>query len=197
LVCTLLLPGWTETWDSIHETAGAITSVETEFVQTKHLPILNKPLVSKGKLWYQAPGSLRWEYLTPIHSILLMHKGRVRRFTCDTRTGKFREESGEGLDAMQMVLGEISQWLAGRFDQNPMFAARLEPGGNIVLTPREKAFGDVIQRIEIHMDTAPGQPPGMIRRVLIFESKTAYTELDFKRTRLNQTIDSSVFQKAP
>lgn len=196
-LCGLVPSGWAQSWESIRASAGAITSVETEFTQTKYLPILNKPLISKGKLWYQAPGSLRWEYVSPIHSILLMHNGRIKRVTQDTRTHQFREESSEGLDAMQVVLGEITQWLNGRFDENPMFTARLEPGGKIVLTPKQKGFGDVIQCIEVNLDTRPGQQPGMIRRVLIYESETAYTDLSFGGTKLNQSIDESVFQKVP
>jgi outer membrane lipoprotein-sorting protein len=197
LLCALPFRGWAETWESIRASAGTITSVETEFIQTKHLPILNKPLISKGKLWYQAPASLRWEYDSPIQSILLMHNGRVKRFTLDTQTHQFREESGEGLDAMQVVLGEISQWLKGRFDENPMFSASLESGDKIVLTPKQKAFSDVIQRIELYLDTQPGRPPGIIRRVLIYESETAYTDLSFAGTRLNRSIDESVFQRVP
>lgn len=205
LLGALIPSGWAQTWESLRASAGTITSVKTRFTQTKHLPILSKPLISKGKLWYQAPGSLRWEYISPIHSILLMHNSRVKRFTLDARTHQFREESGEGLDAMQVVLGEITQWLNGRFDDNPMFTARLEPGGKIVLTPKEKAFGEVIQRIEVTLDTQPGrqsgqqqgQQPGTIRRVLIYESETAYTDLSFDSTKLNQSIDESVFQKVP
>lgn len=192
-----LSSGWAETWESIRASAGTITSVETEFIQTKHLPILNKPLISKGKLYYQAPSSLRWEYVSPIQSILLMHNGRVKRFTLDTRTRQYREESGEGLDAMQVVLGEITQWLKGRFDESPMFAARLEPGDKIVLTPKQKAFGDVIQRMELYLDTQPDRQPSMIRRVLIYESDTAYTEMSFAGTLLNRSISESVFLRVP
>lgn len=201
LLCALMPSGRAQTWENIQASAGTITSVETGFTQTKYLPILNKPLISKGKLWYQAPGSLRWEYISPIHSILLMHNGRVKRVTQDPRTHQFREEPGEGLDAMQVVLGEITQWLNGRFDDNPMFTARLEPGGKIVLTPKQKGFGEVIQRIEVTLDTQPGQQSGqqqgMIRRILIYESETAYTDLSFDGTKLNQSIDESVFQKVP
>ncbi|BBO88844.1 outer membrane lipoprotein carrier protein LolA [Desulfosarcina ovata] len=193
LACIALCLGWADNWDGIRAAAGSVASLQTEFTQTKHLPILARPLVSRGKLVYQTPGSLRWEYLSPIRSILFMHDGRVRRFTQDTRTHAFREESGAGLDAMQVVFEEISQWLAGRFEDNPMFDARLEPPHRIVLTPKQKAFAEVLQRIELVLDDRPG----VIRQVVIVEGEDAYTELTFSQTVLNQTIDADMFQKVP
>lgn len=199
LICLVLLAGtlfclgWADTWDGIRRAAGSVTSVQTTFTQVKHLPILARPLISRGRLDYQRPGSLRWEYLTPIHSILIMHDGRVRRFTEDTRTHVFREESGAGLDAMQVVFEEISQWLAGRFEDNPMFDARLQPPHSIILTPKQPAFAKVLQRIELVL----GERPGVIRQVRIVEGENAYTELNFSGTVLNQPIDAERFQKVP
>jgi len=74
----LLCVGWADSWDQLKTMAGTVTSVQAEFVQEKHLPILAKPLVSKGVFYYQAPRSLRWEYRWPVQSILAMHDNRVR-----------------------------------------------------------------------------------------------------------------------
>ena len=197
LLCALPAMGWAESWEELRASAGTITSVETDFIQTKHLAILNKPMISKGRLWFQTPDSMRWEYVSPIQSVLLMHQGRIKRFTVDAQTRQFREAPAEGLDAMQVVLEEITQWLKGRFDENTMFAADLQSGGKIVLTPKQTAFSDIIQRIELLLDTQPGRQPGMIRQVLIYESESAYTELSFNRTILNRPIDESIFQKGP
>jgi len=193
LACVSLCLGWADTWDDIRRTAGTVTSVQTDFTQTKQLPILTHPLVSKGRLYYQQPGSLRWEYLTPIHSILVMHDGRVRRFTEDTRTHAFREESGAGLDAMQVVFEEISQWMGGRFEDNPMFDARLEPPRKIVLTPKQPSFAKILQRIELFLD----EQPGVIREVLIVEDENAFSKLSFSGTVINQTINADLFRNAP
>lgn len=187
----LLCVGWSDSWEGIQAGAGSVTSVQAEFVQKKHLPILERPLISTGVFYYQAPRSLRWEYRDPIRSILLMHDGRVRRFIADA--SGFRQESSAGLAAMQVVLEDISQWLKGRFDQNPMFTAHLLPGRRIVLTPREAAMGEVIQRIELNL--AP--QPGVIRSVLIYENESSYTEMIFSRTVLNQAIAAELFTKDP
>lgn len=190
-VLALLCIGWADSWEELKSTAGTVTSVQADFVQEKHLPILAKPLVSQGAFYYQAPRSLRWEYRSPVKSILAMHDGRVRRFVAGA--AGFTEESGAGLEAMQVILEEITQWLAGRFDANPMFRVQLEPGRRIVLTPRDEAFGKVIQRIVLNL----ARQPGVMESVVIYESENAFTQMTFSNTKINATIDESLFRGIP
>lgn len=190
-VLALFCVGWADSWEELKSTAGTVTSVQADFVQEKHLPILARPLVSQGAFYYQAPRSLRWEYRSPVKSILAMHDGRVRRFVAGT--SGMTEESGAGLEAMQVILEEITQWLAGRFDANPMFQAQLEPGRRIVLTPRDEAFAKVIQRIVLNL----AQQPGVMESVVIYESEQAFTRMTFGNTRINAKIDEALFRSIP
>lgn len=194
--CLLALPallrtGWADSLGGAKPAIPPVNSVQSQFIQKKHLPILETPLISKGVFYYQAPRSLRWEYREPIRSILLMHDGRVRRFV-DSPTG-YRAEGGAGLQAMQVVLEEISQWLKGDFDQSRMFAARKTSDGKIILSPRDAAMGGVIQRIELH----PAPDPGVLQRVVIVESEDAFTEMVFSHTVLNRPLAADLFEKAP
>ena len=182
--------GWADTWEDIKKGAENISSVQADFIQEKHMKILSKPLISKGSFCYQAPGSLRWEYLSPIQSILLMHKGKTKRFI---KTGEnYVEDSGANLQAMQIVLHEITQWLNGRFDSNPEFKASLESNpAKIVLMPRKKAFASIIQKIELILS----EQAGVINTVIIYENQDSYTKLIFKNSLLNKKIDESRFKK--
>lgn len=107
----LLCIGWADSWEQIKSTAGSITSVQAEFVQEKHLPILARPLTSKGVFYYQPPRSLRWEYRSPIQSIVAMSDGRAKRFVSTGASG-FSEERGAGMEAMQVVMEDHP--MAGR-----------------------------------------------------------------------------------
>jgi outer membrane lipoprotein-sorting protein len=183
--------GWADSWEALRTTAATVTSVQADFVQEKHLPILSKPLVSRGIFYYQTPGSLRWEYRSPVQSIMLMHDGRTRRFVAGP--SGWTEERGAGLEAMQVVLEEISQWLAGNFSDNPMFDAKLEPGRRIRMIPKEEAMRRVIQRIELYL----ADRPGVMQRVEIYESEQAFTRMTFSNTMLNTKIDEALFRSAP
>jgi hypothetical protein len=105
--------------------------------------------------------------------------------------GGFVKESSANLQAMQVVMENITHWLDGRFDENPLFAAKLEPGPRITLTPKEKAFTKMIQRIELVFSNRPG----IIESVIIHESDDSFTMLTFKNVVLNPSIDGSLFRK--
>ena len=62
-------------WTSLKEASKNIRSVKADFLQKRTLQILTKPLLSEGKLFFYTPDSLRWEYLSPLRSVMLQ-KGR-------------------------------------------------------------------------------------------------------------------------
>ena len=189
LLTAILCLGWADSWEELKTTAGTVTSVRAGFTQEKHMKILARPLVSEGILLFQGPDSLRWEYKHPVQSILLLHNGNTRRFV--QKDGSLVEDASVNLQSMQVVVQEITQWLNGRFDENPAFAAGLEPGRKIVMTPRDESFARLIQRIEIVLSDRPA----VIKSVMIFESENSFTKLDFKDVILNQKLDDALFRK--
>ena len=189
LLSAFLCLGWADSWEELKSSAGTVTSVRAGFTQEKHMKILARPLVSEGVLLFQGPDSLRWEYRHPVKSILLLHDGKTRRFV--NKSGNLVEDASANLQFMQVVVQEITQWLNGRFDDNPAFAAKLAPGRTIVMVPREESFARLIQRIEVLLSDRPA----VIKSVMIFESEDSFTKLDFKDVVLNQKLDDALFRK--
>ncbi|MHB8988495.1 MAG: LolA family protein [Desulfobulbia bacterium] len=164
-----------------------LRSVQADFIQEKHLKILARPIISTGSFTFQAPQSLRWEYRTPIRSILLMHGGKVRKFV--EREGVLAEDKGMRLDAMQVVLAEISNWLDGRFTDNAMFTVSFPKKQTILLTPKEQGIAALISSIELKL----GDQAGLLDKVIIFEGPGASTSLTFSNRIINKEIPAAVF----
>lgn len=164
-----------------------LRSVQADFIQEKHLKILARPIISTGSFTFQAPQSLRWEYRTPIRSILLMHGGKVRKFV--ERDGVLAEDKGMRLDAMQVVLAEISNWLDGRFTDNAMFTVSFPKKQTILLTPKEQGIAALISSIELKL----GEQAGLLDKVIIFEGPDASTSLTFSNRIINKEIPAAVF----
>ncbi len=186
LACLLVLPVWVQA-NPAAAAAVRLHSVQADFTQEKNLKILARPLFSQGVFAFQAPQSLRWEYLSPLHTILLMHDGRIRKMI--ERDGRFEPDNGAGLDSMQIVLQDIGNWLDGRFTDNPVFNVTRTEERTVVLTPKEPGLQSVISRIELHLGTAEG----VMERVTIFEGPDAYTQLTFSKTVLNREIPAGFF----
>ena len=190
VLVSFMFIGWSKDWDQLRKDAGQIKTISADFIQEKHLQILSRPLISKGVFYYEAPGSLRWEYQSPIRSILLMHEGRVTRYIWGENG--FRKDSGLSLQAMQIVLQEITKWLGGHFDDNPDFTASLEPDRRIVLTPKKKAFSAIIRNIELILSDRPG----VIKSVTIYEGEKSFTRIIFKNVRVNEVLKETVFRES-
>lgn len=164
-----------------------IQSIRADFTQEKHLKILARPIVSTGTFTFQAPQSLRWEYRTPIPSILLMHGGKVKKFTRQDK--KLVEDRGMGLDAMQVVLTEISNWLDGRFTDNEMFRVSFPDQHTVLLTPKDQALAGLISSITLEL----ALQKGLLESVTIFEGPGSYTAMKFTNRTLNQEIPTTLF----
>lgn len=189
LVWLILLPGWV--CASQADTAGhavRLRSVQADFTQEKHLKILARPLVSRGILAFQTPQSLRWEYRVPLHSIMVMHEGRIEKAI--ERDGRFEPDNGAGVNSLQIVLQEIGSWLDGRFADNPLFNTSRSDARTVILTPKEKGLQAVISRIELRL----GQQEGVMDSVTIHEGPDAWTRLTFTNTVLDREIPASFFR---
>ncbi len=187
LLMAFLCIGWADSLEGIKRETGKVTSVSAEFVQEKHIKILARPLISRGTFQFQPPGSLRWEYKSPVKSILLMHKGKTKQYIQGNEG--IIEATGAHLQSMQIVLKQITGFLSGSFSED-LFIATLKPGRNIVLTPKEKSMSRFIRRIEI----ALSDQAGLIESVSIYESEDSFTKLMFKNALLNQKISESLFK---
>ncbi len=158
-------------------------------LEQKKMKILSRPIVSKGRFFYRAPGDLRWEYDSPIRSVLLLNEGNVERFTW--RDGKYSRDAGGSLEGLRFVLQDISGWLAGDFVSSTTFTAELKHGSpdRIVLSPRDESFTKFIQRVELTL--AP--TPGVLRSVEIVESQENSTYIEFQNVETNLPFGEGLF----
>ena len=188
----MLLMGWADNWDQIRLQSEKITTISARFTQKKEMKILAKPLISEGRFYFNSPDSVRWEYMTPVRSILLLHRGDIHRYVKGEKG--FIEDSSVKMPGMKIVFQEITAWSKGRFDQNKSFTATLKPGkaAMIILTPKEKGLADMIKRIEI---TLSSEKAGAIKTIQIIEDEKSSTWLEFKDIEMNKGIDESLFKE--
>ncbi|OGP68500.1 MAG: hypothetical protein A2031_06285 [Deltaproteobacteria bacterium RBG_19FT_COMBO_43_11] len=179
-----------DNFEQLRKDAANIQTIQARFVQSKSMKILSKPLISEGCFYYVSPDSFRWEYFKPLKSIVIAHKGETKRYI--SSGGKMTEDKTGGVQAMKIVLNEITAWMSGKFDQNPSFKATLKEGTytEITLTPVGKSMAGMIEKIIITVskkDTA-------VKSVKIIESENSLTRIDFSDAVINKVIPESTFQ---
>jgi outer membrane lipoprotein-sorting protein len=179
-----------DNFEQLRKDAANIKTIKARFVQNKSMKILSKPLVSEGRFYYIAPDSFRWEYLKPLKSIVIVHKGETKRYI--SSGGKMIEDKTGGVQAMKIVLNEITAWMSGKFDQNPSFTATLKEGEytQITLTPIGKSMAGMIEKIIITIS----KKDAAVKSVKIIESENSLTRIDFNDAVINKVIPESTFQ---
>lgn len=177
-------------WASLKQSFRNIQSVKAEFVQERHLQILKDPLISEGRFFFLASGSLRWEYLRPLRSVMLQRGDSVRLYHLSE--GTWKQDMAQGVEARRMVLVEMSQWFQGRFEESRVFSHSYSPGppGRIILTPGE-GINKFILRIEIVLS----DKPGIIDRVEIKEPGSSATRIVFRNVEINAELPSKLFDE--
>jgi outer membrane lipoprotein-sorting protein len=182
--------GSSQDWASLKESFGNIRSVKAGFLQKRHLPILTKPLLSEGRFFFTAPGSMRWEYFSPLQSVMLQKGDTLQLYHFSE--GVWKPEITQAAESRQMVLTEIRQWFQGRFDESKAFRHQYlsGPPARVVLIPRE-GIDKFIQRIEIVLSARPG----VIDRVEVEEPGGSRTSIEFRNVEVNSSFSSEVFEK--
>jgi outer membrane lipoprotein-sorting protein len=200
IVCVLLLAGAptlaappSADWEEIRKAASNIKSIETAFVQTKTLKILAKPLVSRGVMAFRRPNDLRWEYQSPLQTLLVAHGGNVQRFI--KHGDVWVEDSTAKLEAMKIVLGEINQWLNGDFTSSKTFRPELRkaPGSGaaqVDLLPVDPSLARIISRIAISF----AERPGTVSAIDIYEGNAGVTHIAFENSRYDGAIPDQRFE---
>lgn len=170
--------------------SAKLKTLQADFTQKKFMKILSKPLISEGRFYYSAPDSFRWEYMTPLRSLVLARNNKTRRFIYSD--GKMVEDKTGGAQAMTIVLHDVSDWISGKFDQNPSFRAAITEGVHttITLTPVEKKMTGFIQKIEIVLSLGTAT----VKSVKIVEDANTFTQIDFHNVQTNKIINPDVFQ---
>ena len=188
LFCAEVVPS--QDWTSLKEASRNLRSVKAEFLQKRYLQILTKPLLSEGRLFFYVPDSLRWEYLSPLRSVMLQKGNTIQIFNFSE--GVWKPEMTQAVESRRMVLAEISQWFQGRFDQSKAFRHLYSPGppARVILSPME-GINRFIHRIEIVLSARPG----VIERVEIEEPGGSRTSIEFRNVEINSSIPSEIFEK--
>jgi outer membrane lipoprotein carrier protein len=186
-------PAWYEDWASIRKAAANIKSIETNFVQTRTLKILTKPLVSRGIMAFRRPNDLRWEYQSPLETLLVAKGGNIHRLIKHGSTW-VADASGR-LEAMKIVLGEINLWLDGDFSSSKTFRPELRQtragqAPHVELIPLDPSLGKIIARIIINL----GERPGTVSSIDIHEEGEGVTHIAFENSRFDQTIPDQRFE---
>ncbi len=94
------------------EFAG-IRTVQTRFVETKQIRILEQEMKLTGQLAVEKPDRLAWRVETPLACTILITDGEVKQWDEDSRS--VQRFSSRSNPVFAMVLDQMQNWFSGNF----------------------------------------------------------------------------------
>ena len=175
--------------NKINKFNSEISSIECDFVQTKHLQILNDKMVSYGKMYYQQPDKLRWEYKKPYTYVFILNGTKVylkkesRNDVIDIKQNKVFKSIAEIM--MNSVIGKCltnnKEFKVSILDVNNQWVASL--------IPQKKELKQMYSKIILYF----GKANSIIQKVEMIEKNGDKTIIELKNVKLNKPVNANSF----
>lgn len=173
----------------INAVASRMKTMQCDFVQTKHMKMLNDKMVSRGKMYYQQSDKLRWEYISPYTytfvlngSKVLLGKGK-RSDVINVNQSKFFKEI-----ARIMMNSVIGKCLTDKKDFRTSIATA-QGEWIATLVPQRKEMKQMFQKIVLHFN----KQRMMVSTVELVEKKGDRTVIQLTNVKTNSQINAKVF----
>lgn len=173
----------------INQAASQLQTLQCDFVQTKHLKMLNDKLVSHGKMYYKKSDKLRWEYTTPYHYIFILNGSQVllknekRNDIIDVNQNKVFKEI-----ARLMMNSVVGKSLSDSRD----FSSKISSSNSeliATLTPMRKDLKQMFKEITLYFSKSTS----LVYKVILVEKNGDKTVIELKNAKKNEPVNTNVF----
>ena len=163
-------------------------TIVSDFVQEKHLTMLDEVIISKGHFMFKKENSIRWEYNEPIKYLIIIHNGKFI-IKDEDKVTKFDTESN-------MVFREINKiivnMVSGRLPDEKDFEINFFENANFYQTeliPKSQEVEKILQTIQIFIE----KKDLTVSEVKLIESAEDYTSITIVNKQLNIEIPENKF----
>ena len=174
----------------INAVALSMKSLQSDFVQTKYVKMLNDKMVSYGKMYYQQANKLRWEYTSPYAYTFVINGSKVlirqnkRSDVINVNQSKMFKEIARIM--MNSVVGNCLN------DKRDFKVSLTGSSSEYIATlyPQQKQMKMLFQKIILHFH----KTRSVVTQVELIEKKGDRTIIELKNIKTNAAINTKVFQ---
>ncbi len=173
---------------TVNAVAKKIQTLNTDFIQYKHMDFLAKDIETSGKMFFKEPNMLKWQYKKPYNYSIIFKNGKI---LIDDEGKKSSVDIGNS-----KIFGKINKLIVGSVSGNMFDDAAFTISffktkiNNITrLIPKDAALKKYIKQIELTFDINDAT----VIQIKLIESTEDYTRIVLKNKQLNAKIDDSLF----
>ena len=174
---------------SLTKTTASLQTLQSNFVQTKHLSLLAEKMISKGNFYYRKEDKLRIEYTSPFKYLLVMNGGQVL-VRDEQKTSRINARSSRTMQSVNRIMLDC---MRGSVFSNPDFkVAAFEGSGGylLALAPASESMKKMFRQIDVYMKKGSMD----VDRLKMTESGGDYTNMEFSNSRHNLPLNDALFK---
>lgn len=172
----------------LHAAQASTRTIDARFVQTKHLSLLDEPLVSTGRFRFRRPDHVRLDVETPRPTTILI---AGRSVTIPGMAAA--EQTAVAGSPMAAMFTELGALFAGTLDRAPAHF-RIDARGagdaiEVTLTPTAPDYQRLLRTITLRF----GGPATLIQSMRLDEALGDYLEVELRDVHRNVELPDAIF----
>jgi len=175
--------------ENINSATANLTSLQSDFTQTKHLDFMENDVKSSGKLYFKSKSKIRWEYTSPFHYYVIFNNEKM--FVNDNGKKKETELSSSKLlkDLSKIMLGTVNG--SGVLDETKFKISYSKTGNDYLakMVPTDKTYKKYIKQIDLTFDGKSF----LLKKIKTTEPTLDYTLIEFTNQKKNSAVDDAKF----
>ena len=174
----------------IAKAAAKVTTLKSDFVQERHLGMLEDILISKGRFYYKKQDRLRWELTKPVISGFAVSGKQAKRW--DGESGRTQMFEVYQVPFIKLFTDQVFAWATADFKQlQKDYNIEVLAGSpaDLKLVPirsQEKKYLD-------HFRIAFTADAGHVNAVEVHETGGDFTRIRFFNTIINTPLPDALF----
>jgi outer membrane lipoprotein carrier protein len=177
-----------EVVSQLEKTLYSTQTLQAHFEHHFYSAVVSTPLKEKGRLYFQKPDKMRWEYTDPEHNIYLFEGERYQYYFVEDNQLMRGSISDEGHES------EILYILTGQKNIADYYSSELSPfptdnprNAQIKLTPKKEEDGSYLL---LELDKNGWQ----IHKIIFMDWEGNKTEFQFHDIKVNASLPKNIFE---
>lgn len=174
--------------ERVSRETSSLTSIRTDFKQSKHLEFLSNDIESEGKMFLNAEGNLKWAYTSPNkYSVIFKDNSILINDNGKKNTISGNQEMFKKIN--HLIAGSVSGKL---FDDKAFDIEYFKVDKHVLvkLKPKDKTLEKYMSEVRLFFP----EKEATVSKVKLIEPSGDYTLITFINKELNVSLDPYTFE---
>ncbi|HUH45614.1 MAG TPA: outer membrane lipoprotein carrier protein LolA [Arenibacter sp.] len=172
----------------VNETSKTTRSIQSDFVQYKHLDFLSNDILTHGKMVFKAPNKVKWEYTQPFRYSIVFLEDKLRINDGGTKSDIDMGNSALFQKLNQLIVNSVKGNLFQDSDFN-MEYFKAKDYYKVIFIPKDEKIKSYIATFILTFN----KDQAAVQEVKMVEPSNDFTRIVFTNRIINQAVDNAVF----